>query len=1084
MNADPGIGAGASAPWYRVVAIPDVSYGGSAERDYASVLPALLDAAQHRRTFVTGWLSRGSGAPLELLTNAGPLPAAPVQPAQPARAAHPVRPVRPVRTPEGESPEPDGRSGGRGQDEHPYGLPGEFPARLASTVASPGPTALPGRTPLPEPTALPGRAERSELLFPWGARGVPCPDSLMADLGAMVWAPCPGRQAPLALDHGGQAHWQAGGQAQAGGLRAPWLGGGAALAAAPTLFEAALTTLMARPFGWLVVAEPTEVIDAEIAELRAHLTVLRRFDEEQSRFEADRAASRLAELDTFQEAGLWQVRVLVGAADAEQLGVIAPMLVGSADLSAHPYRLRGPERARDLADALTATSVPAEDAAAVPFAATAGVLAALAGLPRREVPGVRLLDVGYFDVTAESSGEHEVSVGTILDGQDRAVGELGVPLATLNRHALVTGATGSGKSQTVRHLLEQLTRSGVPWLVVEPVKSEYASMAGRIAAAGGELTLLRPADPDAVPLSINPLAPEPGYPVQAHIDMVRALFLAAFDAHEPFPQIMSQALQRVYEFCGWDPVSGAGRPGAVVPPAVPTLAQLQAAAIEVITDVGYGPELQADVRGFVDVRLRSLRTGSAGRFFEGGHPADIAELLTRNTVLAIEDVANDEDKAFLIGTLIIRITEHLRLRQRAAASAGTRSGGNSPGGGEDALRHVIVIEEAHRLMRAGREGASAHAVELFASLLAEIRAYGEGLVIAEQIPAKLVPDVVKNTALKIVHRLPASDDRELVGATMNLDPEQSRQVVSFPPGVAAVFADGMDRPLRVKVPFGGHAERQPEPAELAPPPMAARRSAACGPECTGGRACSLLELRSADLLAASGEFAWLRVWTEAMVLAFLTSSPLPVVPAALRSRWSGLDARLRECVLATVVDRAVAGRSRAIRNYFPPEKLGTAVSEVALRILGGGKGAGTQVGREWVIPQLQWLHEIERALPLTGPTTDPFELALPLEFELPGLVDRPDIKIGQRVSALRRHPLSMELDANRLPAWTALLGEDDQRGFAADLAMLAVGASHRGQLLQAAGEMGVVGWLEPVLSWPRRFIVGPYEIDAEHTRSN
>ena len=59
-----------------------------------------------------------------------------------------------------------------------------------------------------------------------------------------------------------------------------------------------------------------------------------------------------------------------------------------------------------------------------------------------------------------------------------------------------------------------------------------------------------------------------------------------------------------------------------------------------------------------------------------------------------------------------------------------------------------------------------------------------------------------------------------------------------------------------------------------------------------------------------------------------------------------------------------------------------------------------------------------------------------------------------------------------MPAWTALLGADDQRGFAADLATLAVGSSHRGQLLQAAGEMGVAGWLEPVLSWPRRFIVG------------
>src|SRR5437667_6802315 len=146
-----------------------------------------------------------------------------------------------------------------------------------------------------------------------------------------------------------------------------------------------------------------------------------------------------------------------------------------------------------------------------------------------------------------------------------------------------------------------------------------------------------------------------------------------------------------------------------------------------------------------------------------------------------------------MGTLIVRIVEYLRLRARA----GLREG----------LRHVIVIEEAHRLLRAGREGrASAHAVELFTAMLAEIRAYGEGLVIAEQIPSKLVSDVVKNTALKVMHRLPAADDRDLAGAAMNLDGAQSRQVVSLEPGVAAVFADGMDRPIRVRVPYGGDAE--------------------------------------------------------------------------------------------------------------------------------------------------------------------------------------------------------------------------------------------------------------------------------------
>jgi uncharacterized protein len=1039
MSSDPGIGAGASAPWYRVVAISDAPYGGTVERDYACVLPAVLDAAKSRRPFVVGWFSRGGGAPLELFTNAGPLPA----PAKPLASWSQRHQGERSAAGSGPATAPADSSAGP-TAEHPYGPPSDdFLSKLSARVT--------------------GADRYSELLFPWGARGAPFTEGLMADLGRLIWAPCPGRQAtPLTAESGAGWSSQSGSQGAQPGLSSAWLSAAPSLAGQlPSLFESALTTLMARPFCWLVIAEPTDLIDAEIADLRSQLNVVRRFDEERSRFDADRIARRLAELDAFREAGLWQVRVLVGAADLEQLNVIAPMLVGSADLTAHPYRLRGPDRAMDLADALAARSADQADNSSVPFTATAGVLAALAGLPRREVPGVRVLDVGYFDVTAEPLGDEGISLGDVLDGKDRPVGDFTVPLTTLNRHALITGATGSGKSQTVRHLLGELTRSGIPWLVVEPVKSEYASIAGRIAAAGGELTIINPADPGAIPLAVNPLAPEPGYPVQAHIDMVRALFLAAFDAREPFPQIMSQALQRVYESCGWDPVSGAGQPGALVPPAVPTLAQLQASAIEVIADVGYGPELTADVRGFVDVRLRSLRTGSAGRFFEGGHPADIGELLRRNALLAIEDVANDEDKAFLIGTLIIRIVEHLRLRARAQPQADA-----------ERLRHVMVIEEAHRLLRADREGASAHAVELFAGLLAEIRAYGEGLVIAEQIPAKLVPDVVKNTALKVVHRLPSSDDRDLVGATMNLDAEQSRQVVSFSPGMAAVFADGMDRPLRIRVPFGGQSDRQPEPAELADPPMAGRRSAACGHACAHERACTLIELRSADLLAVAPEFAWLRVWTEALVLAFLTNSPLPVVPAALRQRWSDLTERRRECMLATIIERAVASRSEAVRAYFDPADFTQAVAVAGQRLLAGGKGAGTQVGTSWVIPQLQWLHELERALPLIGPSPDPFELALPLEFELSGLSDEPDIKIGQRISALRRHPLSMELDRNRMPAWTALLGADDQRGFAADLANLAVGSSHRGQLLQAAGEMGVASWLEPVLSWPRRFIVG------------
>ncbi|MFL5909190.1 MAG: ATP-binding protein [Gaiellaceae bacterium] len=924
----------------------------SAEWDFVTVLPAVLSAAQGGRPFVVGWMSRGGGAPLELITNAGPL--------------------------------------------------------------------------------TPSRERQQGLLFPNGARGVEIGDEWLADAAAMTWSRCPARLAPPLMSTRNDT--------------------------GPSLFESTLVTLMGRPFGWLVIAQQCgeQVLKDEVTDLQYELQMQRRGDDELA---VERIERRMAELEAFQEAGLWSVRVLAGAESAQELDQIAPVLVGSVEMSHHPYRLRSGQRAVRFHEAVHVDTQD-EDLKS-PFIATAGALAALAGLPRREVPGLRVLDAGYFDVTSEVAqadrDDAEVqglALGAILDGQDRQVGTFTVPLQTLNRHVFVTGSTGAGKSQTVRHLLEQLTRAGIPWLAIEPAKSEYAAMSGRV---DEPVTVVNPSDPGAVPLSVNPLAPEPGYPVQAHIDMVRALFQAAFDAEEPFPQIMSQALQRVYEANGWDVVTGAGVPGSLVEPSVPTLEQLQNAALQVVGDVGYGRELMADVKGFVNVRLRALRIGSAGRFFEGGHPADIEGLLSRNVVLAIEDVANDEDKAFLMGTLIIRIVEHLRLRAR-------RPGAAEEG---DELKHVIVIEEAHRLLRnRGEERASAHAVELFAGMLAEIRAYGEGIIVAEQIPTKLVPDVVKNTALKVVHRLPAYDDRRLVGAAMNLDEHQSREVVSLPPGAAAVFADGMDRPLRVRVPLGRDRERAvPGPV----PPISGRRSAACGGECRHGRACSLYELREADLLASAAEWAWLRVWADTLVLSHLVNRPMPRVPDELGIGWAAQPVRLRECMLATVLDRAVGRRSAALRGAYAPERLTETVAGVAERLLGDPRPTADPLpGAAWVIPQLRWLHEMDRLFPRGRGIPDKHERVPPVDYELPGLKQPPEPLFGHRVRALRRHPLSMALESNRPIVAAAILGDDEHEDVERDLAVVAIGVDIPERIGYVAGRMRVA-WLEDVLDWPHRF---------------
>ncbi len=58
------------------------------------------------------------------------------------------------------------------------------------------------------------------------------------------------------------------------------------------------------------------------------------------------------------------------------------------------------------------------------------------------------------------------------------------------------------------------------------------------------------------------------------------------------------------------------------------------------------------------------------------------------------------------------------------------------------------------------------AVESFSNLLAEIRAYGQGIVVLDQVPTKLAPDVIKNTNLKIAHRIVDEADRKVLAGSM------------------------------------------------------------------------------------------------------------------------------------------------------------------------------------------------------------------------------------------------------------------------------------------------------------------------------
>ena len=729
----------------------------------------------------------------------------------------------------------------------------------------------------------------------------------------------------------------------------------------PPSLEESLLEVWPRPFGYMIIVEPlTEAELRQAAEDVAHRERLATGDSDrfpERALTARRLNLRHTELRKGLSTGFWRVRVMAGGADAAAAARVAGLVCAATDLTSLPYTLApASEPSKPVSELM--------DQAKDEFLASTDLVAVLTRPPEKEIPGIRLAVKPDFDVTQETAGVCEaIALGEVLDRTRRAAGPLMLTKESLNRHVFVTGATGSGKSQTIRALLEAATRAGIPWLVVEPAKAEYRLMATRLKDVA-EVVRIRPGESDGIAAGLNPLEPardEEGrrFPLQTHADLIKALFVASFRSEEPFPQVLSAALSRVYEEAGWDLALGEMLTGDTNP-SYPTLTDLQRTAERVVNEVGYSQRITDDVLGFIRVRLASLRLGTTGRFLEGGHQLEFSKLLETNVVLEIEDVGDDRDKAFLMGTVLIRLTEHLRMAHRADP--------------DSKLRHLTVIEEAHRLLRRPDPGspdsASEHAVEMFAGMLAEVRAYGEGLIVAEQIPGRLIPDVIKNTSVKIAHRLPAADDRAVVGATMNATDAQSRYLVTLPPGEAAVFADGMDFPLLARLPDGSAREAGAEEETSSPASIVAPRSITCGADCVG-RPCTLRDMRVAQ--RALDEYPGIRLWTELSVLAHLTGWPMPVPKMTLLSLLQMMPARLRDCAISHGVDIAVNARTGVIAGRVSPVGLASHVSTAIRARVSRGNWLCQREEPRWLAPAYKWtlvldaLKSMDRKTPGAGP---------------------------------------------------------------------------------------------------------------------
>lgn len=407
------------------------------------------------------------------------------------------------------------------------------------------------------------------------------------------------------------------------------------------------------------------------------------------------------------------------------------------------------------------------------------------GLPTRSVHGLPIIEHAEFGRNVPDEAmpdEDKMNLGKIYHmGKEEAAGLI-LNRQAMASHTFITGSTGTGKSNAVYHLLDEITKNGqTTFLVVEPAKGEYKNVFGNRTDVQVFGT-----NPRETPLlRMNPFAFPENIHILEHIDRLVEIFNACWPMYAAMPAVLKDAIERSYQKVGWDLRNSESEKGVF-----PTFFDLLDILPGVIEESHYSKDTQSDYVGALCTRVKSLTNGIYGSVLCAEDALTDEALFDRNVIVDLSRVGSMETKSLLMGILVMKLQEYRMCS----------SGMNSR------LRHVTVLEEAHNLLRKtsaeqSQEGANLQgkSVEMLANAIAEMRTYGEGFIIADQAPGLLDMSVIRNTNTKIILRLPDEEDRKLVGKSAALKEAQIDELSKLPLGVAAVYQNEWPEAVLCKI---------------------------------------------------------------------------------------------------------------------------------------------------------------------------------------------------------------------------------------------------------------------------------------------
>ncbi len=334
----------------------------------------------------------------------------------------------------------------------------------------------------------------------------------------------------------------------------------------------------------------------------------------------------------------------------------------------------------------------------------------------------------------------------MIDGSVAPGANVNVPLRTMNRHGLIAGATGTGKTKTLQVISEQLSEKGVPVLLMD-VKGDLSGIAmpGVVKPFITErhLKLNLPFSPKGYPAELLSLSKQDGVRLRATVSEFGPVLLSRIlDLNDTQEGVLSV----IFKYCDDNKL------------ALLDLKDLKK-VIQYVTEEGkqeigkdYG-KISSSTTGIILRKVLELEQQGADLFF-GELSFEISDLMRRdkngNGYISILRLTDIQDKPKLFSTFMLSLLAEVYSQMPEK-------------GDVEKPELVIFIDEAHLIF----SQASKALLEQIENIVKLIRSKGVGIFFVTQNPTDIPNGVLSQLGLKVQHALRAftAVDRKAIKLT-------------------------------------------------------------------------------------------------------------------------------------------------------------------------------------------------------------------------------------------------------------------------------------------------------------------------------